>query len=291
MKYNNIDFFIIGGQKCATTWLYHCLKDHPEIEIGGRKNEKNYFGGELFYKYGEKWFWSLFPYNNSEKIIGHASINYFYDDQSPHILYNNFPNSKIILSLRDPVDRAISAANWYARLNIVKESNLDKILEISINDFKNKKESIYSKIIDYGFYSNRLDLYTDLYKNQVLVLLYDEIKNKQFGVLKKLYSFLGLNKIDYIPLSAYRKPKVSIYNKSLVMFEKKIKKIPFLEKSFRLNLELISKIISIKNNKKIKPEIFHTLKSIYDKDISLLVKKKIFSENSDSINILKQWIK
>ena len=42
MKNYGIDFFIIGGQKCATTWLYHCLNDHPEIEVGGGKVEKYY---------------------------------------------------------------------------------------------------------------------------------------------------------------------------------------------------------------------------------------------------------
>ena len=50
------DFFIIGAQKSASTWLYRCLKEHPEIFLPEKKLDKNYIGSEWFQKEGSEWF-------------------------------------------------------------------------------------------------------------------------------------------------------------------------------------------------------------------------------------------
>ena len=48
----NIDFFLIGAQKCATSWMYLCLKEHPEISVPKVKGDY-FIVGELFNKNGE----------------------------------------------------------------------------------------------------------------------------------------------------------------------------------------------------------------------------------------------
>ena len=50
-------FFLAGAQKCATTWLYECLKEHPEIYVP-KQNITNFFNINYYKGFGwyQKWF-------------------------------------------------------------------------------------------------------------------------------------------------------------------------------------------------------------------------------------------
>ena len=110
------DFLIIGYQKCGTTSLYNYLAQHTNIAPAGRK-ETHYFS--ISYWRGINWYKSYFPTiftkkkkggkTNGKFITGEASPQYIYHTYSLDRIQKTLPNVKLILLLRNPIDRAYSA--------------------------------------------------------------------------------------------------------------------------------------------------------------------------------------
>jgi hypothetical protein len=102
------DFLIIGAQKCGTTFLYQLLVQHPRVKPAFVK-EIHYF--DLNFRKGEKWYRSHFPLqmrNARTYITGEASPYYLFHPHVPKRASAVVPNAKLIILLRNPVDRAYS---------------------------------------------------------------------------------------------------------------------------------------------------------------------------------------
>jgi hypothetical protein len=120
------DFLVIGAQRAGTTWLWTMLEQHPGTSLPERK-EIHYFGSAELYRRGRDWYSGHFAHLDPQKVIGEGSTTYFYDrvpyfknrsrllehDASlptiPELIVAELPRAKILLVLRDPVRRAISA--------------------------------------------------------------------------------------------------------------------------------------------------------------------------------------
>ena len=103
------DFFVIGPQKTATTALYAFLSQSPSIYPAINK-ELFFFNGPMF-KYGEEWYRRNFPAPaaGSEFLTGEATATYFHSPVAPARIYAMVPEAKLIVTLRDPAERAISS--------------------------------------------------------------------------------------------------------------------------------------------------------------------------------------
>lgn len=99
------NFIIIGAAKCGTTSLYNYLIKHPNINPAFQK-EPNFFSkhfnkGITFYK-------SQFPFRRKGFITGEASTSYFSYPPAPHRIAKIIPSTKLVVLLRNPIDRAYS---------------------------------------------------------------------------------------------------------------------------------------------------------------------------------------
>ena len=106
-KNNLVDFIGIGVQKSATTWMYSMLTSHPEIKgaKGGLKNkEVNFFNRSYFL--GFDWYNNKFEFG--DHIVGEFSTLYFPECSVPERVYKYNPDIKLILIVRNPIDRAFS---------------------------------------------------------------------------------------------------------------------------------------------------------------------------------------
>ena len=128
-----IDFIIVGVARCGTTSLYHYLNQHPEIAFS-RIKEPKYFSS-INKKFPHKGpgddtvdanvvkdfseYLRLFKKTPQCKVIGEASSDYFYFHKKtiPEIKKTFGANVKIIISIRNPIDRSFSAYN-----NLVRDS-------------------------------------------------------------------------------------------------------------------------------------------------------------------------
>lgn len=109
------NYIVIGAQRCGTTSLYRNLIKHPCIAFSLFK-ETNFFDEN--FENGIRWYLAHFPsisYRNYVKklrgqdiVTGEASPNYFFHPHVPSRIFETVPKVKLIVMLRNPVERAYS---------------------------------------------------------------------------------------------------------------------------------------------------------------------------------------
>ena len=100
------DFVIIGTQRGGTTSLFSYLTSHPLIVPPSYK-ELHFFS--LYYDRGLDWYQAQFPTDRPPgALTGEATPYYLYHPHAPRRLHRFAPDVKLIVLLRDPVDRAYS---------------------------------------------------------------------------------------------------------------------------------------------------------------------------------------
>ena len=194
-----VDFFIVGAPKAGTTSLYYYLNEHPEIEMSTQK-ETDFFSDSAIQKqglyYGKNRIDTLEKYHNlfpttQEKKYGEASVSYlFYEDVPEKIkAYNS--KGKIIIMLRNLVDRAFSHYLMDYRLGLIT-STLEEVIE---NRSYNKKSKLfYQQYIELGLYFKQVKRYLEIFGSEnVHIILYQDFKNDIEVVMKKVYHFLEVD--------------------------------------------------------------------------------------------------
>lgn len=127
------DFVILGGQRCGTSSLYKYLGRHPQIAPSLRK-ETEYF--TVDYGKGESWYRAHFPLGIRRAVAEkrgrtlltfEATPDYLFDPRAPERLAAALPEAKLIVMLRDPVERAYSHYHHSVRLGFEDLSFRDAI--------------------------------------------------------------------------------------------------------------------------------------------------------------------
>ncbi len=219
-----IDFLVIGVQKSATSWLYYCLNEHPEIILPERKKEVEYIGGPLYkQKGGISWYYGLFgdKINTVGRKVGDVSVEYFYSEEAPLEIYKYLPDCKFILLLRNPTDRFKSAYFWYLRKGLIDQSVKinAQILKAMASDPDDRCLEIVNDLLNRGYYESQLDSYLAAFNpSQFHVAFFEEINQNPQGALSAIYSFLGVEKY-FSPPSIDSKPKQNSYNSFLIFIE------------------------------------------------------------------------
>jgi len=194
-KYPN--FFIVGAPKAGTTSLYEYLRNVPGIFMSQNK-EPNYFNintrmeGEYYRPIKKKSeYLKLFEQVKDEKIIGEASSGYFYDQDTPKLLHQISPNARILISLRDPVERAFS----HYLMKFYKGYSNRNFNEEITDELSNKvdKNNIIVRL-EAGFYNQHIKRYLNFFdKNQIKIIIFEEwLKNPKF-VLNEIFRFLSIS--------------------------------------------------------------------------------------------------
>ena len=200
--YREPSFIIIGAQKCGTTTMYHNLLQHPQVQPAGKK-EIHYF--DVHYEKGLDWYRSFFPPVGLFKnvITGEASPSYFFLPFVPERVCKAFPDIKLILLLRNPVDRAYSQYQHNVRNHNLKEP-FEKALAsaikmtakctdasfcdpIFINDYKR------TSYLARGIYIQQLEHWLKHFApEQLLILKSEDFFEFPGQALDRVFAFLGL---------------------------------------------------------------------------------------------------
>lgn len=107
-------FIIAGTQKSGTTALAAFMSLHPNISLSARK-ELHFFDKDANYQKGIQEYLSNFQGNKSTIIYGEATPFYIASRVACNRISQHFPNVKMIILLREPVDRAYSEYQMKAR--------------------------------------------------------------------------------------------------------------------------------------------------------------------------------
>ncbi len=122
-KSPKIDFAIIGTQKGGTSALDYYLRQHPEIGMASRKethffdNEKVFSKSKISYRKLEK----EFDFSAENKIYGEATPIYMYWKPAIRRIWEYNKDIKLIIVLRNPIDRAFSNWNMEVSRNVEKK--------------------------------------------------------------------------------------------------------------------------------------------------------------------------
>lgn len=175
-----INFIGIGAQKSGTSWAYACLYEHPEICAPIK--EIHFFSRPRF-EQGMEWYESHFKKCNTDAITGEFSTSYLYSEDAPERIKKMYPNVKLIAILRNPVDRAYSQYR-----NTIKAGHIDP--KVSFETYSRSEESVQKQ----GLYSEQLQRYLKLFpREQMLILIYEDIKKDPIAFMKRIYQFLGVD--------------------------------------------------------------------------------------------------
>lgn len=176
-----LNFIGIGAQKCASSWLYDILADHPEAALSEKK-ELDFFSYR--YEHGYRWYERQFPDKSSAKAVGEISPSYFNEASVPERAKLYSPDLRILLSLRDPVERALSQHRHLIRIGMV--AGPDYRFETALAD--------NPSYIDQGRYAAHLSRWLSCFpENQLLVVLMEDIRKSPEATARRVYEFLGID--------------------------------------------------------------------------------------------------
>ena len=255
--------------------------------------EPNYFSHEeletqkLYYKSNKinslDSYHNLFPTRDANLIYGEASVSYlFYKNVAEKIkTYNK--NAKIIILLRNPIERAFSHYLMDARLGLISES-----FESVIDGFEttSKNKLYYQQYIELGKYYNQISNYKRLFNDKnILIIDYEDFKNKTSLCVSNVFDFLQID-TSFMPNldlthNTFRKPKFTFIEKL------------YSNHSIRC---IINKLISSKFKNYINQMVFDKEdKPILSQDLRVRLKsifKNDVNKLSDMLNKdFSKWIK
>lgn len=193
------DFFIIGAQKSGTTSLYEYLVQSSTDIVPARTKEL-YFFSESFDR-GQRFYESNFPVFKKNKLTGEATPDYLFYHNCPARVYEYNPKAKIIIILRDPVERAFSQ---YAHQNYTwKTKAADPMLFSDAIRAENNRfnvESLSKFYFEYKYYSYKArGLYNKQITNwlqffsldQLKIVFLDDLQSNPEKVVSDVLEFLG----------------------------------------------------------------------------------------------------
>lgn len=183
-------FLIIGSQKAGTTSLYHVFKKHPQIFMSETK-EINFFFHEHLYKRGIDFYKKYFE-NIKKNIdaVGEASPGYICHSQAPSRIRKYLPYIKLILTVRNPIERAYSQY-WDNRKKLEETLTFKETLAVALSDFYEPGKLGYFSRGVYIYYIKKYLEYFD--RKQLLILVFDDIISHPLSFYKKCFQFLDVD--------------------------------------------------------------------------------------------------
>ncbi|RKY80403.1 hypothetical protein DRQ07_05510 [candidate division KSB1 bacterium] len=231
------NFLIVGAAKAGTTSFFEYLAQHPEVYVPFCK-EPHYFSNAPHPKLAEndEEYEKLFDGVKNEKAIGEASVTYLADPEAPFKIKNLIPDVRIIIFLRNPVNRAYSA--WWQMYQLGYD-NLDFQGVLEAENQRDTSEKFRSECpVHYTFYQYfknglyfaQVKRYFELFgEDKVKVYIFEEAVKNPEHICRDIFKFIGVN--------PGFTPEFKVYNASQVARFKKVQKIlanppGFIKKGF-----------------------------------------------------------
>src|SRR6185437_11031226 len=100
-------FLIVGAQRCGTTSMYRALADHPAVRKAVLHKGVHYF--DMNYYRGINWYRAHFPLAATGRVTFESSPYYMFHPLAAERIAADLPGVRLIVLVRDPVERAYSA--------------------------------------------------------------------------------------------------------------------------------------------------------------------------------------
>ena len=173
-----IDIFFVGPQKSATTWLYTLVKSSPDVFVTERK-ELGDLARTSLEQYEYDAYLESFSGADDTQLAADFSPNYLHSPLALKRIKDLNPNAKIVIVLRNPIERMVSHIMHSIRREAL---SIEQLRAISTDD-KHFRQSCYfdaakGYIDEFGF-------------SNVLFISFSDIKNNPHFVASKIFEFIG----------------------------------------------------------------------------------------------------
>lgn len=178
------DFLCAGVEKAGTTWLYENLRCHHQLFLPDRK-ELNYFNNNYrFYGFPLTYYASYFE--GSDKTKGEVTPCENLPIERIKFLHKVMPQLKVILILRNPVERA-----WSAILMHLLSAQKKRFDDLKEPDYMNLLNN--SDILSKGEYQTILTNWRSVFSaEQLHISFYDNLQANPELFLKDIFKFLNI---------------------------------------------------------------------------------------------------
>jgi hypothetical protein len=221
------EFLVIGAQKSGTNAITYYLTAHPNV-VRARKKEIHFFDSDLQYNKGIDWYHAHFPLPHKMKPNSkcfEASPGYLYYAKSAERIYSYNPQLRLIVLLRNPVERAYSQWNMYRVLLEERPNNLylltresdmavrkwfdeilskrmippfDQEVRKEIEQFIGNDSIPEPSYVRRGIYCEQLHRFLRYFKReQILIIESKHLKTDPGPVLSRIIQFLDLPEFQW----------------------------------------------------------------------------------------------
>jgi len=194
------DFLIIGVQKAGTTTLFNLLIHHPKLK-GSIIKEVHYFNRDDNYAKGDHWYRKNFKsllLPSSGKLFFEATPEYIISPKYLERIKKFNPKIKVVIILRNPVDRAFSSWNFNKRFkefsDILPDFEECVRQEMEVIEGKREENRITElRFLRKGLYDGMIENCFEIFgRSNVLIVMANDLKKKTIDLLNKVIGFVGL---------------------------------------------------------------------------------------------------
>lgn len=203
-KIKRLDFIVPGSQKSGTTALHYFLSKHPRIALPDRQ-ELHFFDDEqvfsrapVDYDLLHRRFGSVRHRQGSHRqVAGEVTPSYLYWEPAMERIRNYNPQIKLVILLRNPIDRAF--AHWNMQRFKGREP-FDFLPALEAEPRRIAQSlSVESRRFAYvgrGFYAAQLERVFSLFpRSQIKVVKFDEFRDRKQNALDEIFNFLGVKRL------------------------------------------------------------------------------------------------
>jgi hypothetical protein len=186
------DFVGIGAIKSGTTWLWSCLRQHPELFLP-RMKELEFFTER--FALGYQWYRGFFAEAGSRRC-GEISPQYLHSGEAAQRMRCLVGHSRLLVCLRNPADRAYSHYLMDARADaaLSDAEKQRRFHELALEGS--------SKYVSFGDYAAQLDPYLDAFgRERMHLLFFEDIAREPLEVFRQVCRFLAVSE-TFVPLRA-----------------------------------------------------------------------------------------
>jgi Sulfotransferase domain len=192
------NLFIVGVARAGTTSLAYSLGQHPDVFMAPVKEP--YF----FTRYHPDWvavpreesaYLKLFHQSGDARYRAEATPAYFWDKESARSIKDASPEARIVISLREPVDRAYSEYSLLRRSTDERRPSFLAVVseEIQLSDSERGDDPRYNYVAR-GVYAEGVARYLETFgRERVHVLFFEEFAEDPRAEVRRMYEFLDLD--------------------------------------------------------------------------------------------------
>ena len=221
-RHKKVDFIVVGAQKSGTSSLRHYLGRHPHISMSYTK-EPHFFDDASYSSHPVSYYWyeKDFYQGDHDKLLGEVTPILSYLAEGSQRIKDYNPGIKLIMILRNPIERAYSHWNMEVERGNEAQDFLYCITHEQERLRSTEQSKMYQSYVDRGYYFIQVNRLKDLFRDeQLLFVKYEDYVNRQEAALTRIFEFLG------VPSSTYEYKAQTVhkrtYNRQITQEEKEV---------------------------------------------------------------------